>query len=145
MDNNKTYYLKDIMTVDPICIDSDRTALDVSEIFSQSDFHHLPVVNKDDNIVGMVSRTDLDQHSMGMSLFANQARQEYTDALFETLVVEYFMTKTVHVLSPDNTINEAYALFATHHFRAVPIVKDGKLVGIVTPIDLVKPYLENAE
>lgn len=138
---NKVFYLRDIMTNDPIVITSDKTALDVSEIFRHNDFHHLPVVNDKGNVVGIVSRTDLDQHAMGVSLFANQSRQEYTDAMFETLVVEYFMTKGLHVLGPNDTINKAYEVFKTHHFRAIPIVDEKRLVGIVTPIDLVKPYL----
>ena len=129
------------MTSDPTSITADKTAMDVSEVFNSSVFHHLPVVSDEGRVIGIVSRTDLDQHSIGMSLFANTARQEQTEALFQTLIVEYFMTKTPIILSPDDTIQMAYEIFRTHNFRAIPITAEDILVGIVTPIDLAKPFL----
>ena len=134
--------LVDIMTKDPVTVRPEQTAMEVSEIFNASSFHHLPVVSSNGEIVGMVSKTDLDQHSIGMSLFANQDRQSYTDALYQTLLVEFFMTKELMTLEASNSITDAYNLFKTHQFRAIPVVDGPKLVGIITPIDLVKPFIE---
>ncbi len=136
------YTLADIMTNNPMTVRKDQTAFEVAEIFFKSDFHHLPVVSKKGKVVGMVSRSDLDQHSLGVSLFVNKQRQEYNDALFQTMLVEYFMTKTLYVLDPADKIEDAYTLFNEHQFRAIPVVKEEELVGIVTPIDLVKPFLK---
>jgi CBS domain-containing protein len=134
--------LANIMTLKPTTLNPEQTAFEVSEIFNESSFHHLPVVDEEGKVVGLVSRTDLDQHSIGSSLFANSNRQDYTDALFHTLLVEYFMTKNLFTLKSTDTILDAYRLFKSHQFRAIPIVDDDILVGIVTPIDLVKAYLE---
>lgn len=135
------YKLADVMTTDPETIRDDQTAFEVSEIFFKSDFHHLPVVNKKDEIIGMVSKTDLDQHSLGVSLFVNKQRQEYNDALFHTMLVESFMTKSLYTLDADDPIETAYTMFKEHQFRAIPVINGKKLVGIVTPIDLVKPFI----
>lgn len=53
------YKLEDIMTKDPVVVSEDALIKDVAELFSKQRFHSLPIVNKKDELVGIVTTTDL--------------------------------------------------------------------------------------
>ena len=119
------------------------TTLDkVNDIFSQHDFHHLPVVDGE-RLVGIISRSDIDRVSHCVDLFHTKANELYNQKLFKSLLAEEVMTKKATVLSPNDTISHAAALFAQNKFHALPVVLEGKLVGLVTTFDLLE-YAFNA-
>jgi CBS domain-containing protein len=87
--------------------------------------HHIggsPVVNDDGKLVGMISEIAL------------------IDVVFEETVrdtpVSKFMTAELHVVNPDEPLMRAAQLFALYSFRRLPVVEDGKLIGIITRRDL---------
>ncbi|WP_010253480.1 CBS domain-containing protein [Myroides injenensis] len=53
------YKLEDIMTKEPTVVTEDTIIKEVAELFAKKHFHSLPVVNKDNNLVGIVTTTDL--------------------------------------------------------------------------------------
>ncbi|MBI2963536.1 MAG: CBS domain-containing protein [Deltaproteobacteria bacterium] len=59
---------------------------------------------------------------------------------FLELHVEDFMTRSVVTISPAATIAEAQRLFVEHDFNCLPVVRDGKLVGVLTKLDLLKAF-----
>lgn len=50
------------------------------------------------------------------------------------------MTPAVRSVSPEATVGELYRLFAADNFEAYPVVQDDKLVGIVSKLDVLKPF-----
>lgn len=62
MDIYDAYELTNIMTVDPVVVSEDTSIKDVAQIFAQQHFHSLPVVNKENELVGIVTTTDLIQY-----------------------------------------------------------------------------------
>lgn len=52
------------------------------------------------------------------------------------MLVKDRMTLNPYTVTPDTPINEAFAIMKDHHFRRLPVVKQGKVVGIVTEDDL---------
>ncbi len=60
----------------------------------------------------------------------------------ETAVKE-LMTPDVITISPSATIDDAMALMSEHHIRHLPVVEDGKVVGVVSIGDIVKAVIEN--
>jgi CBS domain-containing protein len=55
------------------------------------------------------------------------------------------MTADVHVVSPEATVDELMATMTTHRIRHVPVVQDGRLVGIVSIGDVVKNRIDELE
>lgn len=82
----------------------------------------MPVLDAAGRVVGVISRRDIDRalrHDLGASR------------------VSGFMSRGVVSASPDATIPELEALVLSHNVGRVPIVEDGRLVGIVTRADLI--------
>ncbi len=73
----------------------------------------------------------------------NASEQEASDAnqrfFYERKVREY-MTKNVVTLTPESTLREAGGLFDRFDFNSIPVLKDGKLTGIVSKFDFMQAF-----
>lgn len=126
-----------IMTREVVSISPNQTMEEVERIFEEEAFNHLPVVDEDRSIVGIISKSDVHRVSYGLSVFHNRYKKVYNKSLFRSLLVSDVMTEKVATLSPDKTIGVAIGIFKENLFRAIPICEDGRVVGIVTPIDII--------
>ena len=111
-------------------------------IFKEHSFHHIPIVNDDESLEGIISLTDFERIKNGTSLFRNPKIEKYNEALFSTLLAKDIMTKDVKELRPNDTIFQAYEIFKKNRFRALPVIARGKLVGIITPFDMLEYFFE---
>ncbi len=126
----KTIMSKDLITVTP----TDKLTV-VKEIFDENNIHHLPVVRFKE-LVGIISKSDFLHFLRGFSpndedRFVNFARLRAYNA-------EDIMTKGIAKLDPEDRINVALEIFMVNRFHAIPVVKDGDLVGIVTTYDIIR-------
>jgi CBS-domain-containing membrane protein len=129
--------LSDIMTTDLMTLSADTIMTEVDQVFKNRTIHHLPVVDEQRKVVGMVSRTDYYRILHGITLFKNKQVESYNDQLMRSLLVKEVMTSSVVCLRKDSTIQAAADLFKENLFHAIPIVDhDETLVGIVTTYDL---------
>lgn len=116
-----------IMTKKPVCVLEDDSCQKVQAIFSEKSIHHIPVLNLNDEIVGIISREDMAKliQSKGAEL--------------DSLEVQTIMTAHPGTLSPEDTIGFAADIFLVNKYHALPIIDDdNRLVGIVTSHDLLK-------
>ena len=132
-----------IMSTDLITISPNQTIEEVDRIFNEHSINHLPVVNENMNILGMVSKSDVYKVSYGLSVFHNKHKKEYNESLFRSLLVSDIMTEKVASLSADKSIGVSIGIFKENLFRALPITEDGKVIGIVTPMDIISKCVEN--
>lgn len=137
--------LGEIMLPNMVVLKPTDTLAKAWETFKLYPFHHLPVVEDDMMLIGMISNTDLERESHGRTLFKNHMKQQNDDALFKTLLVREVMVDAVFQLSPRHTIQDAYETFRKGRFRAIPIVEDGVLTGLITPLDIIRYLLEEFE
>ncbi len=128
---------KEIITV------GDRETMQrAAMLFKELPFHHLPVVDEHLQIVGMLSSTDLYLISYGFSLFKMTDRQDHNETLYQSVLVRDVMSKEVFSMDPTNTLRDAYDEFRRGRYRAIPIVSRDRVVGLVTPMDLVAALLD---
>ncbi|MCA8990081.1 MAG: CBS domain-containing protein [Planctomycetaceae bacterium] len=115
-----------------------RTPLsEVGRIFTESSFHHLPVVSGD-KLVGIISFVDLMRVSFADS-FGVTAQQAVYEVLDRTLSVESVMTKDPVTIDSSQTIQDAAEKLADGAFHALPVVgNDNELLGMVTSADLIR-------
>lgn len=134
--------VSDIMTTDLITLSPNQTIEEVDRIFNENNFNHLPVVNENMGILGMISKSDIHRVSYGLSAFHNRYKKEYNKSLFKSLLVSDVMSDRVAAISSDKTIGVAIGIFKENLFRALPITENDRVVGIVTPIDIISKCVE---
>lgn len=124
-----------IMTTQLLTVGPKDTLMKVKEIFDTHRFHHLPVV-ENRKIIGMISKADILLFIQGMY------QSSYDKMLETTRLVHYFaediMTKGLAKLEAEDKINVAIEVFKENLFHALPVLKDGELVGIVTTFDIIR-------
>jgi acetoin utilization protein AcuB len=130
--------IQDVMTSDVISIKTTDTMDRVSLIFNSKEIHHLPVVDLDDKVVGIISKTDYHKLEHGFTLFKSKESKAYNEAIMRSLLAIDVMTKQVVTLLPEDNISVAVDIFRENLFHAIPVVdKNNKLKGILTTYDLI--------
>lgn len=101
----------------------------------------IPVV-EGGTLVGIV--TDRDIKRASPSVLSGAGQDEYERVLESTRVAQ-IMTRDPVTVSPDAPIQTAIRLFCERRFGALPVVKGGTLVGVITPFDLLRAFLVQLE
>lgn len=111
------------MTRNPITIPGSSTVKQALEIIESRKLRHLPVVDDKDTLVGIVSEKDL----------LRASRDE---------TVEEIMTPEVVTATEYTALEDAARIMIDHRISSLPVMRNGKLVGIVTETDLFNVFLE---
>jgi len=128
--------IRDIMTTELVTVSPDTKVAAIKKIFDQNGFHHLPVVDKGEELAGIISKEDLFKLSYVLSL--TTSGHSYSEREYENLKAKDIMTKYPLSLDPEDTTGLAADIFLANKFHALPIIEDGKLVGLSTTHDLLK-------
>lgn len=130
--------IREIMTTRIITVSADTPADIIKDIFRKNNFHHLPVVEKGDMLVGIISVEDFLRVSYLKSQDESAAEKN-----LEALTAKDFMTSYPLTLEPEDTVGLAADIFLANRFHALPILEEGRLVGIITAHDLLA-YIFNS-
>ena len=129
--------ISNIMTTDVITLEPKDLMEDAKRIFNSNNIHHIPVINLENKVIGIISIQDFNKVLHGFTLFKTQKSSEYNEAILRAFLVEDVMTKYVVTLEESEPISKALDIFKENLFHAIPIIKtDGTLSGIVTTFDL---------
>ena len=110
--------IADIMVPAPIVVEVPGSRSDAINIMVRNKLTGLPVVRASDGkLMGIVSRRDIFRK-------------------FDEDQLSLIMKKGCITITPDATVEEAARIFSTQRIHRLPVVEDGRLVGIVTPTDL---------
>jgi len=124
------------MTTDTITIRQDATIAEAAELMAKRRIRRLPVVKSQaDNthLLGIVSAGDiLHAFPPNVNPFAVQPRKSAEDFV----TVRQIMTANSLTVRPDSPIEEAAQLMRTHKIGALPVVRVGRLVGVITESDI---------
>lgn len=132
-----TTKLSEIMTTALVTIKQDDSFELVDSLFKNNDFHHLPVVDDDGKLVGILSKSDYLALCDSFSFFSSGASEKRNERLFNAVLAHDVMQKKIATLKPDSTAMMAAGFFKENLFHAIPIIDDqNKLVGLVTTFDL---------
>jgi CBS domain-containing protein len=114
-----------------VAVPHDASVAEAIEIFNQHHIGGAPVATTDGRVVGMLSELAL------------------IDVVFDPAVKEApvarYMTPQVQAVHPDDRLSRAAQLFALYSFRRLPVVEDGKLVGVISRRDLMNYALRTNE
>jgi CBS domain-containing membrane protein len=126
--------VRDHMTTALITVQPLQPVTEVKALLERGPVRHLPVVDADGALLGLISDRDLIGRALGpMSWFTDD---EVTDALTQMLAQD-LMTPDPQTVSPDTLMVDAARFLLSRTFACLPVVEDGKLVGILTERDFV--------
>ena len=141
---------RDIMTKDVVSVTLETSLTDLAKKFVETRFSNLPVLDKQGQLVGIISETDLiEQHKplhipTVMTLFdwvftlgSEKQFKEEVDRVTAATVGELYRKDPV-TCSPDTTVRELAGLMSQHQVHLLPVVDDGKMVGVVARLDLIR-------
>ncbi len=112
--------VRDVKTVGP-----EDALQKVKELLINHRIHHVPVVDANYKLLGIVTTYDL--FKLGV---------DHKD--YPTTKVANVMTKILATIEPTDKVGTAAEVFMEHLFHALPVTENGKLVGIVTSFDILK-------
>ena len=102
----------------------------------------LPVV-EGNKVVGIVTDRDLRQASSLERLLADQhTKKAELESFLDRIRVEEIMIRRVITVTPEDTVEDAAKILHDYKIGGLPVVKEGKLVGIITSSDILKAFLE---
>jgi CBS domain-containing protein len=128
-----------IMSTNLITVNLTNNLVDAEKLFNENSIRHIPVVSGDD-IIGILSLTDLLRVSFVDTYGSDES--DVDTAVYNMLSIEQVMVKNLVSVSSTQTIKEVAEVLAKNEFHALPVVDNGKLVGIVTTTDLLNYLLE---
>ncbi|MBN1353502.1 MAG: CBS domain-containing protein [Candidatus Omnitrophica bacterium] len=140
--------IRDVMKKDVISIDPSTGIHDIYRIFCEKRIGGVPVVDKKNNLLGMVTKKELldvlnpDYFDMVSDfLFIDDfgALEEKLESLpsLELFIAEDLMIKNIITINENASLMKAPALMNKHNVKRLPVVnKSGKLVGIISRIDI---------
>jgi len=129
--------VKNWMSTNLITVREKDTLAQVRGIFQKKIIHHIPVVDDDNHLKGMVSLMDYATALDPMTPFGNSQTRENNEKTFNAFLVEDIMADNVVTLNPEHTLHAAISIFKENLFHAIPIVNEHKeLLGMITTYDL---------
>jgi CBS-domain-containing membrane protein len=139
----------DVMTSSVITVDPDTSVQNLAKLLSERGISGAPVVDSAGRVVGIVSEGDLlhraelgtehrdrARRSWWLDHFASEAARDYVKSHGRT--VKEIMTRDVISVAEDTGLAEIAMLLETKRIKRVPVLRDGRTVGIVSRANLVR-------
>ena len=127
--------VRDYMTKKVFTLRIDKKLFIAQEIMEWAHCRHVPVVDREGRVVGIVSHRDLLKASVSSAAHVvNLERDQH----LSTLPVESVMRTNVRTISPDATVQEAAKVMRDEKIGCLPVVAEDKLVGIITDYDFLR-------
>ncbi|MDM8552028.1 CBS and ACT domain-containing protein [Desulfobacterales bacterium HSG2] len=134
-------FINKSMCKNVVTIDKEAGIFRAREMMMEHRVRHLPVVDADNKLIGMV--TDRDVRSAMPSLFIETCDIGEEKERLEKLRVEDIMTRNLITISPTYTLQDALLLMQKHRVGAFPVVDEesNKLKGIISVRDLMRSFI----
>ncbi|MDS1029851.1 CBS and ACT domain-containing protein [Bacillota bacterium LX-D] len=133
-------YVRSRMTENPITINRQTTIAEALDLMRKNSIRRLPVMEKE-KLVGIVTDRDLSEVSPSPATSLSVFEINY---LLAKMKISDVLPKdqTVVTISPDAYIEEAALLMREHNVGALPVLENGKLVGIVTETNIFDAFID---
>ena len=146
---------KDIMTADVITVAADERVEAVAKMLIDNKISGIPVVDQDKHVLGIVTEKDL-------LIKASELKVPFYITLFDSIIflenparfssnlkkysaskVKDIMTQKVEVVDENTSVYEIAEIMQNKKINRLPVVRNNKLIGIVTRNDVLKAIVKN--
>ena len=122
-----------IMKRNPVFIHPDLSLTDARSLMDKEKVGHLPVLNKNNELAGLITRADLNKAGPSSATSLDMYEISY---LLSKLKVEKVMIKNVVTVQENEVIEEAARIMADRGIGCLPVMNGNLLVGMVTDKDI---------
>jgi len=127
------------MTAPPITVTPDQTVAEANDLLQLYNFRHLPVVDNDGLLLGILSDRDL--RSAKPSSVARSKERQNVEEKVKNTPISLLMTRDCLHLSPFSTLDDALLIFQSRKIGAMPVIdEEERVIGIFSMGDLMKAY-----
>jgi len=120
--------IQSLMIKNPITIGPNASVAEAIELMKANSIRHLPVVTSGKRMAGFLTLADL--------------KQGLIPSMLGDVSLDDLMIKNPITVSPDDDIEFAAQLIYNHKIGGMPVVKAGRLVGIVTATDMLRTFID---
>jgi CBS domain-containing protein len=143
------------MNVKPVSVQADASVSEAARLLRENNISGMPVLDGE-KLVGVVSESDLlrllavEEDSGGLWLpspfevfevpFRDLVKWERMRSGMEDIsekLVSEVMSRNLHEVAPEDTVEEAAGIMTRHRINRLPVIEDGRLVGIITRGDII--------
>jgi CBS domain-containing protein len=142
---------REAMTKDVVTVGPEATVSEIAGLLVRHRISAVPVVSADNQVMGIVSQTDLGHRSetgtekkrkWWLEAFADPSTRAREFIKSHALRARDVMTRYLVSVSPQASLAEVADLLDSHRIRQVPVMEGGKLVGMISRADLVRKLAE---
>ncbi|MDX1509099.1 MAG: CBS domain-containing protein [Woeseiaceae bacterium] len=125
------FTIDSIMSTDLISVQPGATLAEARSLMQQHRIHHLPVVDKDDQLVGLLTLTDV------LAATDSILRNDDSRIHAADISISEVMVTDIATVDRSASLRQAALFLEKHQIGCLPVVSDGKLRGIITDTDFV--------
>jgi acetoin utilization protein AcuB len=129
--------VKEMMSREVVVIGPNESCLDAVVRMQRARIRHLPVVDRDGLLVGIVTDRDLRHHLFTPRVFEALGSTP-VDVLLDGLRVAEIMATQVVTIEAGASVGDAAGTMRKHRVGSLPVMESGRLVGIVTEVDILR-------
>ncbi|WP_343532313.1 CBS domain-containing protein [Pedobacter sp.] len=129
--------ISEIMTKNLVTANVSDSLTHINTLLKENNIGHLPIVSGR-TLVGIISKTDMLRLSFA-DIYEDQANVDET--VFQMLRTEQVMVHNPLTVDVHDTIREVADMMSKVEFHALPVLEEGKVVGIISSTDLIKYLL----
>ena len=132
--------VRDLMSKEVFTLNSSDNLNLLEEFMKWKRIRHVPVVNEDNELVGLVTHRDFLR--VAISQLA-ETDVEDIKSVYKEIPVSKIMNRNIFVVKPDCSLAEAASVMRKNKYGCLPVVNNNsKLVGIITEADFLKAFEE---
>lgn len=130
--------IRDRMQTDVIALQANEPLVNAVEATASMRIRHIPILDGE-TLVGIVTENDI-KHATPSALI--QGNEQLYRKILNDTPVSRIMRRAPITVSPDTTMGKLVATMLDNKIGAVPVIEDGKLVGIISELDVLRSYLD---
>lgn len=130
--NRRESEVRNWMTAPALVVMQETSLLEAYNFMTEHDIRRVPVVDRRHTLVGILTLSDVQRT---VPLFF-QGSDLSTDLLLNDQRVNQVMTTDPITIAPDATVQDAAELMLEYQVSGLPVIEDGRVVGIITESDI---------
>jgi CBS domain-containing protein len=145
--------VREIMTSPVVTVDPSTTVAEVARLMLERNVSGLPVVDADGRMVGLITKADVvEKHAqvhlptyLGILGYAVPIRVRHSDEEIRhvlAVTAQDLMGSNPATIDPESTVDKAATLMVEHSVNPVPVLENGRLVGIIGYDDIIRVLLQ---